>query len=227
MVVFDIDEKENLARMERGEMYYAFTPQLIAVRKRCERAVNKFNKGEELTRRQIAEHWKEITNSDQPLPPPAPTEDEEDEILHEYPWITPPIKFDYGYNVKVGSGVFINANCTFIDTCPIYLGSRTILGPYVSFYSGTHPVDPVLRNGLKGPEMGAPINVGEDCWIGGNATILCGVTIGEGSTVGAGSVVTKDVPPFHVVAGNPAKILRKIDRKPETEQEKKERTGSS
>jgi hypothetical protein len=61
----------------------------------------------------------------------------------------------------------------------------------VSFFSGTHPLDPELRNGTNGPEYGRPITVGEDCWIGGNVTILPGVTIGDGCTVGAASVVTK------------------------------------
>lgn len=84
-------------------------------------------------------------------------------------------------------------------------------GPNASFYSGTHPLDPFLRNGTKGPESGKPITIGEDCWLGGNVTIVPGVTLGRGVTVGAGSVVTKDVPPFHCVAGNPARILRKIE----------------
>ena len=61
----------------------------------------------------------------------------------------------------------------------------------VSLYSGSHPLDPEIRNGTKGPETGREIHIGEDCWIGGNVTILPGVTVGRGSTVGAGSVVTK------------------------------------
>lgn len=88
-----------------------------------------------------------------------------------------------------------------------------MMGPNCSFYSATHPLDPFLRNGIKGPELGAPITIGEDCWLGGGVTICPGVTIGRGCTVGAGSVVTKDVPDFHVVAGNPAKIIRKIEPK--------------
>ncbi|MCJ1310601.1 hypothetical protein MMC25_004266 [Agyrium rufum] len=69
----------------------------------------------------------------------------------------------------------------------------------------------MTRNGTKGPEMGYEIEIGEDCWIGGNVVICPKVRIGKGSTVGAGSVVTKDVRPFTVVAGNPAKVLGKIE----------------
>ncbi len=104
----------------------------------------------------------------------------------------------------------INYNCTFIDTCPITIGARTLVGPNCSFYSGTHPLDPFLRNGTKGPELGAPITIGEDFWFGGNVIVCPGATIGKGVTVGAGSVVTKDVEDFCVVAGNPASIIRKI-----------------
>lgn len=208
-----IDEKENLARMERGELYYAFTPALTAVRRRCSQAVGRFNRAGDLTRRQTLEHWKEITNSDQELPPPGDTEEDDDRILQDFPWVERPIHIDYGTNIEVSAGVFINFNCTLIDTSKITIGPRTLFGPNVSLYSGRHPLDPELRNGLKGPEFGKPITIGRDCWLGGNVTVLPGVTIGDGSTVGAGSVVTKDVPPYHVVAGNPARIIRKLEPK--------------
>jgi acetyltransferase-like isoleucine patch superfamily enzyme len=107
--------------------------------------------------------------------------------------------------------VYINSNSTFIDTCTITIGARTLIGPNCSFYSGRHPLDPAVRNGLRGPEDGKPITVGEDCWLGGNCVVLPGVTIGRGVTVGAGSVVTKDVPDYVCVVGNPARILKKID----------------
>ncbi|KAJ5703275.1 hypothetical protein N7493_011664 [Penicillium malachiteum] len=207
----NIDEADNLARMERGELYYAFSPKLVAARKRCGDIVRRLNRAEELTRRELAEYWKDITNDPRPLPPAGATDEEEDAILHEYPWIERPINIDYGTNIQVGSNVFINFNCTFLDTCIVSIGSRTLVGPNVCFFSGTHPLDPHLRNGTHGPEMGRPITVGNDCWIAGNVILLPGVTIGDGCTIGAGSVVTKDVPAYHVAAGNPAKILRKIE----------------
>ena len=146
-----------------------------------------------------------------PLPPQASTPEDDEELFEDDPWVEPPVVIDYGFNVRLGQNVFINFNATFLDTCLITIGSRTLCGPNVSFYSGTHPLDPVIRNGTRGPETGKEIHIGEDCWLGGNVTILPGVTIGKGSVVGAGSVVTKDVPAFTVVAGNPARILRKVE----------------
>lgn len=90
------------------------------------------------------------------------------------------------------------------------IGSRTLFGPSVSLYPASHPLSAETRNGTKGPEFGAPITIGEDCWICGNVIVLAGVTIGNGSVVGAGSVVTKDVPPNCVVAGSPARIIKRL-----------------
>jgi len=112
---------------------------------------------------------------------------------------------------RLGQNVFVNFNSTWIDTCLITIGSRTLIGPNCSFYSGGHPLDPTVRNGTRGPEFGKPVTIGEDCWFGGNVIVLPGVTIGRGVTVGAGSVVTKDVPDYVCVAGNPARIIRKIE----------------
>lgn len=108
-----------------------------------------------------------------------------------YPGIEPPFRADYGTNLRVGQGVYINFDCTILDTCVVTIGDRCVFGPHVNIYSATHPLDPAVRNGTKGPEAGAEIHIEDDCWIGGAVTILPGVTIGRGSTVGAGSVVTK------------------------------------
>lgn len=126
-----------------------------------------------------------------PLPPASQDPAEDDKLLEKHPWIEPPIRMDYGYNVKVGEGAFINFDCVIIDTCLVTIGARTLFGPKVSLYSGTHPLDPAVRNGTEGPESGKEIHIGEDCWLAGNVTVLPGVTIGKGAVIGAGSVVTK------------------------------------
>lgn len=115
---------------------------------------------------------------------------------------------------RLGSNVFVNQNSTWIDTCKITIGARTLIGPNCAFYTATHPLDPSIRNGTRGPEAGKPITIAEDCWLGGNVIVLPGITIGKGSTVGAGSVVTKDVEPYTCVAGNPARVIRKIEVAP-------------
>jgi len=152
-----------------------------------------------------------ITNDSRQLPDPAPTAEEDDQLFADESVIIAPVRADYGFNVKLGQRVFINCNATFIDTCPVYIGARTLCGPNCSFYSGTHPLDPALRNGMLGPELGKPITIGDDCWLGGGVIVLPGITIGRGCAIGAGSVVTKDIPDFHVAAGNPARIIRKIE----------------
>ncbi|KIW78770.1 hypothetical protein Z517_08609 [Fonsecaea pedrosoi CBS 271.37] len=197
-------------KAQRGELYHAFVPELIAARDRCKQACDKLNSSESTTRRRIIEMWREITNDTRPLPPLQPSSVDDDRLFEKEPWICGPLRADYGFNIFLGQGAQLNFNSTFIDTCPIRIGARTLVGPNCSFYAGTHPLDPAVRNGTNGPELGKEINIGEDCWLGGNVIVLPGVTIGRGSTIGAGSVVTKDIPAFHVAAGNPARILRKI-----------------
>ena len=126
-----------------------------------------------------------------PLPPPAATEALDELLFEADPWIEPPIRIDYGTNLILGEGVFINFNATILDTCRVSIGARTLLAANVSLFSGTHPLDPEVRNGTAGPELGKEIVIEEDCWLGGNVTVLPGVTVGKGSVVGAGSVVTK------------------------------------
>jgi acetyltransferase-like isoleucine patch superfamily enzyme len=166
-----------------------------------------------------------IVGDKTPLPPQAGTAEEDEKLLEMEPWIQGPINIDYGTNVKVDSGAFINFNCTILDTCLVTIGARTLIGPNLSLYSGTHPVDPVLRNGTNGPELGKPITIGEDVWIGGNVIILPGVNVGRGAVIGAGSVVTKDVPDFWIAAGNPARLLRKVASSMDTSSEANQAVG--
>ncbi|KAI3548381.1 galactoside O-acetyltransferase [Colletotrichum filicis] len=204
------DLEQNRARMAAGELYYAFTPDLIADRQRCSAACEKFNRAGHVSRRELVPMVKDIVRDVRPLPAPATSAEEEEKNLADEPWVDGPVRMDYGYNVKLGKNVYINFNSVWIDTCTIEVGDRTLIGPNCSFYSAAHPLDPVLRNGTRGPEYGKPIKIGSDCWFGGNCIVLPGVTIGRGVTVGAGSVVTKDVPDFVAVAGNPARVIREV-----------------
>ncbi|KAK3906343.1 galactoside O-acetyltransferase [Staphylotrichum tortipilum] len=215
MVVPDtLDLVENRRRMRAGELYYTFASDLVAERERCMAACRAFNllsTGGEASRRERVEAWKTMVGDTTPLPPPVPTPEEDTILLNDYPVVEGQVKFDYGYNCKFGPQVYINNACTFLDILPITIGARTLIGPNCAFYGATHPLDPTLRDGTSGPEAGKPITIGPDCWFGGSVVVLPGVTIGRGVTVGAGSVVTRDVGDFVVVAGNPARVIRRLE----------------
>jgi maltose O-acetyltransferase len=118
--------------------------------------------------------------------------------------IRPPFFCDYGYNIHLGSGVFLNFNCVLLDVTEIEIGDQTQIGPAVQIYAADHPRSPEARRANL--ENGRPVRIGTNVWIGGGAIILPGVTIGDNAIIGAGSVVTRDVPPDATVVGNPARI---------------------
>ena len=122
--------------------------------------------------------------------------------------ILSPFFCDYGTHISIGDCTYINFNLTVLDEAPVTIGSHVFIGPGCSLLTAVHPLDAQERN--KGTEKALPITIGDSVWLGGNVTVLPGVTIGEGAVVGAGSVVTRDVPPRTVVAGNPAHIIRRL-----------------
>ena len=117
--------------------------------------------------------------------------------------IRPAFFCDFGYNIRLGDGVFLNFNCVILDVVEVTIGDRTQIGPATQIYAADHPRDDETRQ--TGLEFGCPVRIGSDVWIGGGAIILPGVTIGDGAVIGAGSVVTRDVGPGVIVAGNPAR----------------------
>lgn len=123
-------------------------------------------------------------------------------------WMQPPFYCDYGYNITVGKRVFFNFNCVVLDSAPVRIGTRTLIGPNVQIYTVSHPLNHQDR--ATGKEFAKPINIGEDVWIGGSAVICPGVHIGNRSVIGAGSVVIKDIPPDVFAAGNPCKVIRSL-----------------
>jgi maltose O-acetyltransferase len=121
--------------------------------------------------------------------------------------VRPPFFCDYGYNIRLGSGVFLNFNCVILDVVAVSIGDKTQIGPGVQILAADHPRDPVQRAAML--ELGRPVSIGRNVWIGGGALILPGVTVGDDAIIGAGSVVTRDVAPGATVAGNPARPIRR------------------
>jgi maltose O-acetyltransferase len=119
--------------------------------------------------------------------------------------IRPPFYCDYGSNIRIGNGVFLNFGCVLLDVAAIEVGDYTQIGPNVQIYTADHPREAALRR--VGFERGKPIRIGRNVWIGGGAILLPGITIGDDAIIGAGSVVTADVPPGATAVGNPARLL--------------------
>lgn len=122
--------------------------------------------------------------------------------------IRPPIMIEYGERVSIGTNVFINNDFMVIGSGRITIGDRVLIGPGARLYTPNHPMDAELRR--EGWEIGLPITIEDDAWLGGSVVICPGVTIGARSVVGAGAVVTRDVPPDVVVGGNPARVIRAL-----------------
>ncbi len=118
----------------------------------------------------------------------------------------PPFYTDFGKNIHIGKDVFINSGCHFQDQGGIEIGDGTLIGHNVVLATVNHDLNPARNRKLHY----APIQIGAHVWIGSNATVLSGVTIGARPVVAAGAVVTRDVPPYTVVGGVPAKIIRQI-----------------
>lgn len=120
--------------------------------------------------------------------------------------VSPPFYTDFGKNINVGKGVFINSGCCFQDQGGITIGDRSLIGHQVVLATLNHNQDPMNREDM----IPAPINIGKNVWIGSKATILSGVTIGDNAIIAAGAVVNKDVPKNAIVGGVPAKIIKMI-----------------
>lgn len=183
--------KSEKEKMLAGELYDALAPELVQARERARdlcHALNHSRESELESRRQLV---KQLFGSG-----------------GDSVWLQPPFYCDYGANIYLGDRVYFNFNCILLDVCEIRIGDFCFFGPAVQIYAATHPLDPILR---RSQEFGKPVTIGSDVWIGGGAIICPGVSIGARSVIGAGSVVTKDIPESVVAAGNPCRILRRIE----------------
>ncbi len=184
-------------KMIAGELYNGLDPELTQMRQVARELCNKINAS-----------IVEMRGSDASLSLCAELFGKVGKNL----WLQPPFYCDYGKNIFLGDNVYVNFGCVILDVARVTFGSHVFLGPNVQIYTATHPLIAEERN--RGLESGKPITIRSNVWIGGAAILCPGVTIGEGSVIGAGAVVTKDVPPRVVVAGNPAKVIRYLPAVP-------------
>lgn len=176
--------------MLAGELYLAADPALVQARTRAKQLLHRLNVTEYLLTDAARQVLAEL-------------------VPHAGPnfYVEPPFHCDYGSNIYCGSNVFFNVNCVVLDVAKVTIGSNVLFGPGVQLYAATHPLDAVARRTL---ELGRPITIGDDCWIGGGAIVCPGVSIGAGCVIGAGAVVTKDVPAHSLAVGNPARVVKRL-----------------
>lgn len=147
---------------------------------------------------------------------PVNAQDEKKEILKQLLGkigdkitIEPNFFCDYGFNIECGENFYINHNCVILDCAKVKFGSNVFIGPNCGFYTAIHPIKSEERNTFI--ESAKPITIKDNVWIGGNAVILPGVTVGRNTVIGAGSVVAKDIPDNVVAVGNPCKVIKNIE----------------
>lgn len=124
------------------------------------------------------------------------------------PYVQPNFRCDFGYNIHVGDNFLCNYDCTILDIAPVTIGDNCLLAPKVQLYAATHPQDPIQRS--AGIGLGQPITLGDNVWVGGNAVILPGVSLGDNVIVGANATVTKSFGSNVIIAGSPARVLKKL-----------------
>jgi len=179
-------------RMLRGELYIADDPELAADHARAQELLERYN----------ATRHTDQGERDRLLR--ALLGDVGDGVV-----VKPPFRCDYGSQISIGAGTFVNYGCVILDVVPVRIGAHCQIATNVQLLAATHPVDPAPRR--EGWEYGEPITIGDNVWLGGGAIVCPGVTIGEDTVVGAGAVVTRDIPSRAVAVGNPARVLRTID----------------
>ena len=124
--------------------------------------------------------------------------------------ILPPFKCDYGFHVEIGENFFANYNLVILDGNYVRIGDNVWIAPNVGIYAAGHPLD--VGDRIAGWEYAYPVTIGNNVWIGGHVAIIGGVKIGDNAVIAAGSVVIRDVPANTLVAGNPARVIRKITK---------------
>lgn len=179
-------------KMLNGELYDAEDPELVAERERARELTREYNQTASDDYEERRDLLTELLGS-----------------LADECYIEPPFRCDYGYNIHVGENFYANFDCVILDECRVDIGQNCLIGPGTHIYTATHPLD--VHKRIKDLEYGKPVTIGENVWIGGQAVLNPGVTIGDNAVVAAGAVVTADVPNNVVVQGNPASVIKDLE----------------
>lgn len=190
--------EENTKNMLAGKPYNPRSKELLAWQQQAHQLNNRYNQTSEKDAKERA------TIIDQLLPNHA-----------KHVAFAGPIHFDYGRFTTISEGTFANFNLTVLDSCPVTIGARCMLGPNLTLATAKHPLLADQRNPHVGPDgqiqmaaYAAPITIGDNVWFGANVTVLPGVTIGDNAVTGAGAVVSRDITANSVAVGVPAKAIR-------------------
>jgi len=124
--------------------------------------------------------------------------------------IESPFHCTYGQNTYIGEYAYLNFMCVILDNNDVHIGNHVMIGPAVQIYTAAHPIQAEPRN--QGWEVARSVMIEDNVWIGGGAILLPGVSVGRNAVVGAGAVVSRNVPAYTVVAGNPARVIREIEQ---------------
>ncbi|ARD41324.1 sugar O-acetyltransferase [Actinomyces gaoshouyii] len=186
------DDRSNRERMIAGDWYVADDPENSRISAAARRALHLYEEAFNLGEPGAEEHLRAA-------------------IPHLGPGCTlrPPVRVDYGDRITVGEGTFANYGLVALDVAEIRIGAHCQIGPGVQLLTPVHPLEPTARR--AGLESADPISIGDNVWLGGGVIVCPGVTIGEGCVVGAGAVVTRDLPPYSLAVGNPARVIRSLD----------------
>lgn len=185
--------KSELEKMRSGQLYYFSDPAIEQMFKRAKILCTRL--------RTMCAYDDDYRSVIEELIPGLPASTE----------VTPPFHCDLGTEIHIGEHTFINYNCVMLDAGGITIGKDCLIGPNCSFYTPQHPMDYIERREPK--ETPTPIHIGDDCWLGGNVTVLPGVTIGNRCIIAAGSVVLHDIPDDCMAAGSPAVVKKRLNAK--------------
>lgn len=175
--------------MLAGEFYRADDPELVADARRAAEWMDRYNAAQARSQAERLALLREIFAE-----------------VGEGATVRPPFHCDYGYNIRLAAGAFLNFGCVVLDVVAVTIGAGSQIGPGVQILTADHPRDAAQR--ARQLEFGRPVTIGRNVWIGGAALLLPGVTVGDDAVVGAGSVVTRDVPAGAVAFGNPARVTQ-------------------